>query len=47
MKENEMKKIAGFINNAINNFDKETELDNIKKGVKELCAGFPLYSQIN
>jgi glycine hydroxymethyltransferase len=47
MKENEMKKIAEFINQAINNFDNEQELENIKKGVKELCSGFPLYSQLN
>jgi glycine hydroxymethyltransferase len=44
MKEEEMKQIAELINNAINNFDKDTKLEEIRKDVKTLCSKFPLYS---
>lgn len=47
MKENEMKKIADFISRAVDNFENDQELDHIKKGVKEMCSEFPLYSQLN
>jgi glycine hydroxymethyltransferase len=47
MKENEMEIIAGLINRAIDNFDKEDELNRIKGEVKELCSRFPLYSELN
>jgi glycine hydroxymethyltransferase len=47
MRENEMEIIAGFINRAINSFDKEDELTRIKGEVKELCKKFPLYSELN
>ncbi len=47
MKEREMEKIAGLINDAINNHEKDSELEMIKIKVKELCSGFPLYSQLN
>jgi glycine hydroxymethyltransferase len=47
MKENEMDLIAGFINKAILNVDNEQILAQIKNEVKELCAGFPLYSELN
>jgi glycine hydroxymethyltransferase len=46
MKENEMAKIAGFINEAVTNFDSEPKLEEIRKNVKELCSGFPLYADL-
>ena len=45
MKENEMDRIAEIINTAIQNFDKEEKLAGLKSEVKELCSGFPLYSE--
>jgi glycine hydroxymethyltransferase len=45
MKENEMGKIADIINTAIQNFDNEEKLEGLKTEVKELCSGFPLYSE--
>jgi len=45
MKEEQMKLIAGFINNAIENFQNETVLMGIKEEVKSLCSGFPLYHE--
>jgi glycine hydroxymethyltransferase len=44
MKENEMEQIAGFINNAINNFDNDDKLEEVRQDVKSLCSKFPLYS---
>lgn len=46
MKENEMIKIAGFIDRAITNHENEKELNNIEKEVRELCSAFPLYSDL-
>ncbi|MDZ7763432.1 MAG: serine hydroxymethyltransferase [Melioribacteraceae bacterium] len=46
MKEPEMEKIADFINRAIENFENESELVNIKKEVNSLCAKFPLYPEL-
>lgn len=46
MKEEQMKIIAGFINKAIDNFDNEEELNIIKGEVKQLCSGFPLYTEL-
>jgi glycine hydroxymethyltransferase len=43
MKENEMKKIAEIINDAIINNENEQKLDELKNNVKQLCSGFPLY----
>jgi glycine hydroxymethyltransferase len=43
MKEKEMEQIAGFINNAIQNTENDSELLKIKKGVNELCSGYPLF----
>jgi glycine hydroxymethyltransferase len=43
MKENEMKKIADIINDAIINNENEQKLDELKNNVKQLCSGFPLY----
>ncbi len=45
MKEKDMKIIASFINSAINNYDKESVLNEIKNDVKELCKNFPLYPE--
>ncbi|MGB5849863.1 MAG: serine hydroxymethyltransferase [Ignavibacteriaceae bacterium] len=45
MKENEMSKIADIINTAIQNFDNEEKLEGLKTEVRELCYGFPLYSE--
>lgn len=46
MKENEMIKIADFINKAISNFENENELLGISNDVKNLCSSFPLYSDL-
>lgn len=43
MKENEMKIIATWIDEAILNFDNEEKLADIKNKVKELTKNFPLY----
>jgi glycine hydroxymethyltransferase len=45
MKENEMTRIAEIINTAIQNFDNEKKLEGLKTEVRELCSGFPLYSE--
>lgn len=47
MKESEMEIIAGFINDAINNFNEEIKLEKIKSDIKILCSKFPLYSELN
>ena len=47
MKENEMKLIADFMNDAINNFDDANKLEKIRHDVKQLCSGFPLYADLN
>jgi glycine hydroxymethyltransferase len=44
--ENEMPQLAEFIDSAINNFDNDSVLTNIKTDVKELCNKFPLYPEI-
>jgi len=46
MKENEMRVIAGFINDAINNFENENKLNLIKEDVKQLCSKFLLYAEL-
>ena len=46
MKENEMSRIADIINSAIQNFDNEEKLEELKTEVKELCSGYPLFSEI-
>lgn len=46
MKEHEMSMIAGFINNALRNFDNDSKLEEIRNEVKTLCSQFPLYSGI-
>jgi glycine hydroxymethyltransferase len=47
MKEEEMIKIAEIINDAVNNFEDEKKLEQLKNDVKELCSGFPLFSETN
>ena len=47
MKENEMLVIAGFINDAINNFEDGARLKKIMDDVKQLCSKFPLYTELN
>jgi glycine hydroxymethyltransferase len=47
MKEPEMEKIAEFINDAVKNFENESELIKIKESVKQMCSRFSLYAEIN
>jgi glycine hydroxymethyltransferase len=47
MEEKEMQVIAGFINDAINNFEDESKLKKIMEDVKQLCLNFPLYTELN
>ncbi len=44
MKEDDMVKIAEFIDRAVNNHENETILTEISLEVKTLCSQFPLYS---
>ncbi len=46
MKEDEMKQIAGWIDEAITNHDKETKLAEIREAVKQLTSQFPLYPEL-
>lgn len=43
MKEDEMKKIAGFINTVVANAEDDTVIERISQEVKELCKSFPVY----
>lgn len=45
MKENEMEKIADFINRAINTSDNDSELEKIKIDVHTLCKDYPLFQK--
>lgn len=45
MKENEMKQIASYIADVINNINDENKIQSVAKEVKALCARFPLYQQ--
>ena len=47
MKENEMSLIADFINDAINNFENNNKLEEIRLEVKQLCSKFPLYVELS
>lgn len=47
MKEAEMEVIAGFINDAISNYENEDKLKSIKSEVNALCSNFPLYKEIS
>ncbi|MDU1909995.1 serine hydroxymethyltransferase [Fusobacterium sp.] len=44
MKEEEMKQIANFILQVVDNIDDDKKLAEIKEQVKELCLKFPLYN---
>ncbi|MGD8305787.1 MAG: serine hydroxymethyltransferase [Ignavibacteria bacterium] len=44
MKENEMIKIADFINLAIKNHENDDKLSQLRQDVKDLCSGFPLFA---
>ena len=46
MKENEMDIIASLINKSIDNFESDDMLASVRKEVNELCAKFPLYSEL-
>jgi glycine hydroxymethyltransferase len=46
MKENEMQAIAGFINDAVNNFEDEKKLGNIMNDIKKFCSDFPLIYRV-
>ena len=46
MKENEVKKIANWINDAIENRKNSKKLKNIHKEVKKLCKKFPIYKEL-
>jgi glycine hydroxymethyltransferase len=47
MKEKEMNKIAEIINTAIQYFDDEKKLVQLKANIKELASGFPLFAGTN
>lgn len=47
MKEKEMEIIADIINRAIQNFENEKVLEDLKKEVKQLTSGFPLFAETN
>ena len=44
MKEEEMKQIANFILQVVDNIDDDKKLTEIREQVKELCLKFPLYN---
>lgn len=46
MKEPQMKEISNLIDSAIVNYENDSKLAEIKQSVKNLCADFPLYSDM-
>ena len=46
MKEKEMIRIAEFINEAVNKYNDENTLIEIKNSIKDFTANFPLYSEL-
>jgi len=46
MKEDEMRKIAGWINEVLSNIDDEKVIRKVRQEVKELCEAFPLYPEL-
>ncbi|MBU0649133.1 serine hydroxymethyltransferase [Patescibacteria group bacterium] len=46
MKEDEMKQIAAWIEQALNNYDNDAELEKIRNDVKELTERFPIYPEL-
>ena len=47
MKESQMETIAGFIDRVITDHTKAELLSSVSGDVKSLCAGFPLYPELN
>ena len=47
MGNNEMKKIASFINTVITDADNDDTIQNVKSQVKELCDSFPIYEEFS
>ncbi len=45
MKEDDMKEIAGFITEVINNLNDDSVLHGISSDVEQLCSRFPIYKQ--
>jgi glycine hydroxymethyltransferase len=43
MKEDQMKEIAGYIAEVVNNLDNDSVLHGINSDVGQLCSGFPVY----
>ncbi|AAC06734.1 serine hydroxymethyltransferase [Aquifex aeolicus] len=46
MKEDEMRKIAGWINEVLSNMDDEKTIQRVRQEVRELCETFPLYPEL-
>lgn len=46
MKEDEMRKIARWINEVLSNMDDEKIIQRVREEVKELCEAFPLYPEL-
>ena len=46
MKEKEMTRIAEFINEAVNKYNDENTLKEIKNSIKDFASKFPLYSEL-
>jgi glycine hydroxymethyltransferase len=46
MKEKEMIRIAEFINEAVNKYNDENTLKEIKNSIKDFASKFPLYSEL-
>jgi glycine hydroxymethyltransferase len=45
MKETDMAEVAGLVSRALHAVENETELAEVKREVRKLCDGFPLYSE--
>ncbi len=46
MKEEQMSIICDLFDQVVNDHENETVIDSVKNAVKELCDGFPLYSEL-
>jgi glycine hydroxymethyltransferase len=46
MKEGEMKTVAGLIDEVISNIGKNDVYESVRKKVRDLCGGFPLYNDM-
>ena len=47
MKENEMKVIAGLIKKALESPESQTNINEVRKTVSDLCYGFPIYKYLD